>query len=315
MAGLILAAIAPKFEVLAIANIIIGLTSVSAQLIIPTVSLLASSESRGKIVGTVMSGLFAGILLARTVSGFVGEYAGWRSMYWLAAGLNLILIAIIYTSLPRQILSTAISYKRLLYSMLELIKTEPILRLASMTGFALFAAFSGLWGTLAFLLNQAPYHFNSSIVGSFGLVGILGMIASPTIGSLSGRWGGGKIVAMGGLMSVIAFILIGRSGFHLTALILGIILLDIGSRMGLVGNQVRIYTLSPEMRSRLNTVFMSCYFVGGAVGTRLGAAAGTYAGWLGIAVLGAALALLVAVIQGFFEIRICLKQKNLKSLI
>jgi predicted MFS family arabinose efflux permease len=299
--GLILAAIAPKFEVLIVANIIIGLTSVSAQLIIPAASVLASPLSRGKVIGTVMSGLFAGILLARTVSGFVGEYAGWRAMYWIATGLDIILIMVIYTKLPQNIASINISYKRLLYSMWELLKTEPVLRNASVAGFLLFAAFSALWGTLAFLLSQAPYHFNSGIVGSFGLVGILGMLASPTIGAFAGKFGGRRIVSIGAIITAIAFIFIWQAQSHLWALIFGITLLDIGGRMGLVGNQVRLYTLAPEIRSRLNTIFMSCYFIGGAVGTRFGAAAGSYAGWLGIAVLGGALALLLAITQSIFE--------------
>lgn len=301
--GSTIAATAPVFEVLLIGNILIGLTSVSAQIIIPTASLLAKPASRGKVLGSVMSGLFAGVLLARTISGFVGEYAGWRAMYWLAVALDILLAVIILLYLPRNVETVKIPYSTLLRSMGHMLWNEPVLRVACFTGFLLFAAFSALWGTLAFLLAQPPYQYGSNIVGLFGLAGIIGIISSSTIGSIGDKAGGKQVVVSGAALVALAFAIISQAQFHLWALILGMILLDLGSRAGLIGNQIRIYALAPEARSRMNTIFMSCYFVGGAVGTRLGATAGTYASWLGVAALGSSIAMIV-VIAGWMQKRV-----------
>lgn len=294
--GSVLSAIAPTFAIFVIATVFIGLTCVSTQLIIPIASLIAPPHAKGKIVGAVLSGLFAGILLARTVSGFVGEYAGWRAMYWLAAGLDIVLLLLIYNYLPRIKPMVTGSYFSLLRSLWELFRQKFVLREACITGLLLFAAFNALWGSLAFLLSQPPYQFGSDLVGLFGLVGVVGMMASARIGQMVDRFGGRQIIIMASALIAIAFIFIWYAQFHLWSLITGVILLDLGSRSGLVSNQIRIFALAPEASSRLNTVFMSFYFIGGALGAQLGAMAGA-AGWFGIATVGGGLALAVVIMQ------------------
>ncbi|QEL57475.1 MFS transporter [Chromobacterium paludis] len=296
-ASSIWAATSPSLPMLIAAHIAIGMTSVGAQIIIPAVSLMTSPEQRGRAVGTVMSGLLAGILLARTLSGLVGDYAGWRTMYVLAAAIDLGLIVVVAAALPAGGGLTRSSYGQLLRSLGQLLATERELRLACLCGALMFGAFSALWGALAYLLSRPPYHFHSDVVGLFGLVGIVGIFASPFIGRLSDRLGARTVVLLGAIAAACAFALIGSSALLLPALLLGIVILDLGGRAGLVGNQLRALSLSDSARSRLNTVFMACYFLGGALGTRAGAAlAGEY-GWSGIAALGLAASTVVIVLN------------------
>lgn len=291
--GSIAAALSPNFTIFLMANILIGLTSVSAQIIIPAISLFTSPAQRGKVIGSVMSGLFAGVLLARTLSGFVGEYAGWRTVYVLAALLDIGLIFIVWIYLPRNVPHSNISYLSLLRSLWILFWKEPILRLACLSGFLLFAAFSVLWGSLAFLLAQPPYEFRSEMVGAFGLASVVGILLSSYIGALADKLGSKKIVMIGAVLISAAFIVISQAQFYIGALILGIVMLDLGGRASVIGNQHHIFSLAPEARSRMNTIFMSCYFVGGAAGTKLGSVAAASAGWFGVGVLGAVIAGLV----------------------
>lgn len=294
----IAAALSPNFYGLLAASLLIGFTAVTAQIVIPLASLLSIPNERGKVIGTVWGGMFGGILLARTISGMVGEHFGWRTMYWIAAGLDTLLACVIFACLPHNSPTAKMPYRRLLASLWELFRNEPILRRSCTTAFLLFAAFNAYWGTLAYLLAQPPYQFGSDIAGLFGLAGVAGFFASPYIGILSDRISGRRVVALSAVLVAVAFVFIGMGQFYLWALILGAIALDLGSRAGLVGNQTRIYALTPEARSRLNTIFMAAYFVGGAIGTKLGVAAGAYAGWKGLGFLGCTLAAVVAVAQG-----------------
>jgi predicted MFS family arabinose efflux permease len=291
------AAMAPSFPLLLIASFCIGFTAVTAQIIIPLASLLAKPEERGKVIGSVWGGLFGGVLLARTLAGIIGEHYGWRTMYWIAAGLDIALAGVVIAKLPHNAPSVSLPYRRLLASLWELFRNEPVLRASCGAAFLLFAAFSAYWGTLAYLLAQPPYGYGPDIAGLFGLVGLVGFFASPYIGVLSDRMGGRRVVALSAILIGIAFIFIANGAAYLWMLLIGIVALDLGSRAGLVGNQTRIYALAPEARSRLNTVFMASYFAGGAIGTKLGAAAGAYGGWRGLGLLGCALAAIVAVSQ------------------
>jgi predicted MFS family arabinose efflux permease len=186
--------------------------------------------------------------------------------------------------------TTSMSYRDLLQSLWQLVREEPILRTAALTGFLLFGAFSALWGTLAELLGRAPYGFGPATVGAFGLIGIAGLLASPMIGRLVDACGARIIVAGGAGIVIVAFGFAAQAAHHLWMLVVAMALLDVGNRMGVVANQVRIYALQATARSRLNTVFMTCYFLGGAGGTAAGALAGATAGWFGLALIGTALA-------------------------
>ncbi|WP_051229517.1 MFS transporter [Paludibacterium yongneupense] len=290
ISGLALCATANSLDWLLAASTLVGLTAVSAQIIIPAVSGLADPARRGQTVGRLMSGLFAGTLMARTISGFVGAHAGWRAMFLLAALLDMALIALVNYHLPKTPPDSELPYAKLLASLWQLPAQQPLLREACLVGFLLFAAFNVLWGSLAMMLARPPYGYGSEVAGLFGLIGIAGMCASPTIGRLVDRWGGRRIVALAAGLVMIAFALIAAASWNLGMLIAGVVVLDLGSRANLVANQTRLYALLTQARGRLNTLFMASYFLGGAVGSALGGAAASQYGWPGVAAAGVLLA-------------------------
>lgn len=294
MISLALCAMATHLTWLLAASVLLGLTAMSAQIIIPAVSGLVDPIRRGHVVGRLMSGLFAGTLLARAVSGYVSAHAGWRAMYVLAAGLDVVVIALVWRFLPAARPNSDLSYPRLLASLGQLLAQQRLLREACLTGFLLFAAFNVVWGALALMLARPPYGWNSDAAGLFGLIGLTGMLASPTIGRLADRWGGRCVVMSGAGLIMAAFALIAGSTQWIGWLIAGVVVLDLGSRASLVANQARLYALLPQARSRLNTVFMTGYFLGGAAGSALGTTVAGRFGWTGMAAMGgccAALAL------------------------
>ncbi|MBL5829346.1 MFS transporter [Serratia fonticola] len=288
------AAMAQDIAQLLISNVAIGMTAVGAQIIIPMATLLAPQEQRGRAVGIVMSGLMAGVLFARILSGTIGEHWGWRVMYIVAAAINVIMIVIIYRLLPHNCPSkNPMPYRQLIVSLLAYFRQESELRKACLSGALMFGSFSALWGALALLLSRPPYHFGSDIVGAFGFAGIAGILMTPIIGNLADRYTPQAIVILGSLCAIVGFLLLAMSGHYLTALIISVIFLDVGGRAGLVGNQLRALALSETARNRLNTVFMFCYFLGGALGTRIGAELSLRFGWFGIALLGVITSLIV----------------------
>ncbi|MGY6030635.1 MFS transporter [Phytobacter sp. AG2a] len=291
MASLLAVALAPGFGPLKLASFAVGASAVTAQIIIPVVSGLASPQTRGRVVGTLLSGLSAGLLFARTLSGFVGAWGGWRTMFFLAVAIDLVVMAVVIAQLPQTERVTALPYTALLASLGSLLRNEPVLRAACVTGFLMFAAFSALWSTLAMLMARPPYHFGPDTVGAFGFVGIAGLLASPMIGRLVDRVGSRRMLLAGALILSIAFLLVGISASHLWLLLAAMALIDIGNRAGLVANQSRITALSITARSRLNTLFMTSYFLGGATGTAVGAGMAAIWGWHGLAITGFVFAL------------------------
>ncbi|HFG6920421.1 TPA: MFS transporter [Acinetobacter baumannii] len=295
-------------EQLIAVNIVIGMTAIGAQIVIPMVSIIAPAEQRGRAVGTVMSGLMAGVLFGRILSGFVGDYLGWRSMYIVATLLDLTLLMMVPKLLPySKPTASQISYPALLKSLVTYFIKEGDLRLSCLCGALMFGGFSALWGGLAFLLARPPYHFSSDIVGSFGFAGIAGILATPYIGKMADRYSPRIIVLTGSVIAALGFISVFFSSHYLLALIVALVFLDIGGRAGLVGNQLRALALSTEGRSRLNTVFMCAYFIGGAVGTRIGAEISVQYGWTGIAVMG--------LIVSCFVLMLNVREKNENKLV
>jgi predicted MFS family arabinose efflux permease len=289
-------ALAPGFQAVVAASFAVGLTAVTAQIIIPAISGLAAPAERGRVVGALLSGLSAGLLLARTLSGFVGAHAGWRTMFLAAMVIDLPIMIIVWTRLPGRAREFRMSYPALFRSMGGFIRTEPVLRAAAVTGFLMFAAFSAFWSTLAMLVARPPYGFGPDVAGAFGFVGIAGLLASPIIGRAVDRYGPSRVLAAGALADIAAFACVGGAEWHILAVIAAAAMLDIGNRAAIIANQSRIYALFTDARSRLNTVFMTSYFLGGATGAAMAAhVAGTF-GWPGLAVTGGgfALAALVA---------------------
>ncbi len=297
MASLAACALAPAFGVLAAASLVLGSTAIASQLIIPAISGRVPVAARGRVVGALLSGMSAGLLLARSVSGVVGAHFGWRAMFGLATLLDLVLMLVVWRAFPPTRPATDLPYHALLRSALRLVRDEPVLRLAAASGFCMFGAFCALWASLALLLGRPPFGYGPDMVGAFGLLGIAGLLASPLVGRWADRIGPPRVVLAGAGLVALAFLCIAGAAWHLGCLLAGIVLLDIGNRCGLVGNQTRIYALRPEVRSRLNMVFMCCYFLGGALGSTLGTAAARHGGWGGLALVGMGLAGMAGLLQ------------------
>lgn len=275
-----------------IATLLLGIFSVTPQLIIPLGAELADAKNRGAAIGKIMSGLFVGILLSRTVSGFIGEYLGWHMVYLIASGLMLIIVLIVVFYLPNYHNPQPIKYLELFASIFQIAKQEKVLRDASLCGALTFATFSIFWTTLPFLLASPHYNMGPQVVGIFGLVGVTGVIAAPIVGKMADRRSpettiSGAIIIV--ILSYLCFLLFGK---YIAGLIVGVILLDLGIQSCQISNQARIFALSDTAYNRINTFYMVSYFCGGAFGSWLGAFCYTHWGWSGISLAGLILLLI-----------------------
>lgn len=268
--ALIIAATAKSFLVLEIASFLIGATSIVPQLILPLAASLSQPEKRGKVVGTIMSGLLVGILLSRTLSGFIGEIWGWRSMFWIAAGICLLLFFVIQKQFPYNKPDFQGSYGKLIQSLFTLIKTQPLLREATLINMFCFAQFGAFWTTMVLLLSKEPFSFNSATIGLFGIIGASGALAAPLVGKLGDKGNSRVAVGYGCLMMLASFIVFYFSEGSIFGIIIGIVLIDIGLQGVHISNQTRVYSMLPEARNRMNTVYMSFSFLGTALGSAYG---------------------------------------------
>lgn len=288
--ALVAVATAPSFPFLVVASLALGLTTVIPQMIVPFAAILANPQERGRVVGTVMSGLLIGILLARTVSGFIGAHLGWRAVYWIAAGMMILLALVLRLALPQdRSQGTRLNYGQLLVSLVALARSEPLLREVGLFGAMAFGAFNVFWVTLAFFLETPPYHYGSEVTGLFGLVGVAGALAASVIGKLADRMQARHLTGITLLISLSCFGVLELLGHWLWGLALGVILLDLGVQGAHVSNQTRIYRLDERIRNRANTVYMVPYFIGGSIGSFLGTYSWSVAGWNGVCAAGALL--------------------------
>jgi predicted MFS family arabinose efflux permease len=288
--SLVAAALSPTLAVLCAASLAVGVTATIVQQLVPFAAQLAPAESRGRIVGTVMSGLLLGILLGRAVSGTIAAHGGWRAVFWAAAALSAGAGAVLAARLPSSKPTTEMSYPALLGSLWRLLRTQPALREASAEGALLFAAFSAFWSTLVLLLESDAYRLGSEAAGLFGIVGAVGALAAPVVGRLADRGGPRRVIGAAILCVALSFAIFGGFGTSMAGLVLGVILLDLGVQAAQVSNQTRIYAMLPKARSRLNTVYMTIYFLGGSAGSAAAAIAWKWDGWTGVSLLGFALA-------------------------
>jgi predicted MFS family arabinose efflux permease len=288
--GQAVAAAAPEFAVFALAVGVVGVSSAVAQIIVPMSSSLAAEHERGRVVGTVMSGLLIGILSARIASGIIAGLLGWRAVFVVATALMVALAATLRWALPVVPPTETLPYRALLRSVARLIVEEPLLRQRMALGAATMGCFSALWTSIAFLLSGPPYGYGNTAIGLFGLAGIAGAAIAPVAGRLADH-GKGKLATSVGLLILLAswgLLLLG--GHSVVALVAGIALLDLGAQGVHISNQSAIYTLSADARSRITTAYMLAFFAGAAAMSA--AASGLYAtdGWTGVCVLGAAVA-------------------------
>ena len=301
--ALVACALAPNLWFFALCSVAVGAASVAGQVMIPFAADLAPEERRGRVVARIMTGLLMGILLARTVSGLVAQAAGWRAIFWLSAGLMVCFAFVLWRALPTEGPRPHRTYRYLVGSSLRLLATEPVLRRRAWHGACGFAMFSVLWTTLAFLLSGSPYNYSNAVIGLFGLVGAGGIVAANLAGKLADSARVTATTVACGLLLTGSFALLWAGRTSLGALIAGIVVLDIGTQGMQITNQAVIYALRPDARSRINSAYMVCYFVGGAAGSlAAGALYGTH-GWAGVCWLGAGIGVGTLAMSVFDRVR------------
>ncbi|MEV6805537.1 MFS transporter [Streptomyces sp. NPDC051132] len=297
-AGLLAAGAAPALPVLIAASALTGVTTVVPQIIIPMAAGLVPAARRGAVTGTLLSGLIGGILLARTFSGTLGQWLGWRAPYLVAAALLLGLAALLTRVVPDTTPSSREPYPRLISAPLRLLREEPALRRSCLYQAAVFGGFSAAWTALTLLVTGPVYGMGAQTVGVLGLVGAASMFCTPLAGRAADRRGPDAVslwCLLGVIGSAGALVLGGMGGTAgLVVLAGGMLLLDVAVQSGQVANQARNFALRPDARARVNTAYMTCAFLGGSAGSWLGVRAYGRFGWPGVATLvalGAVLAL------------------------
>jgi predicted MFS family arabinose efflux permease len=294
--ALLAAAFAPTLTVFLAVSVLVGITSVVAQILVPFAANLAPPAQRGQFVGRVMSGLLLGILLARTASSLAAGAWGWRSIYVISAGLMLALAVAVRLVLPTRRPQPGVTYRQLLRSVARLAAREPVLRQRTIAQMLMFAAFSAFWTVVAYQLIDVK-HLSQQGVGIFALVGAGGALAAPVAGRLAdaghgrGSRGVTVVLAAGGL--VLAAVL----SHSLIALAAGAVLLDLACQGGQVLSQRDIYALSDDARSRINTVFIGTIFVGGAASSAIAGLLHETLGWTATMIYAASLPALSGVIM------------------
>jgi predicted MFS family arabinose efflux permease len=285
--GLGVAAASPSFGVFAFAVAVLGVTAVVAQIVVAMSSSLAAEHERGRVVGTVMSGLLIGILVARIISGIVAQLLGWRVMYVIAGLATVLLAVVIRIALPRVPATERLSYPQLLRSVLVLVREEPLLRQRMLLGSTAFGCFSILWTSVAFLLSGAPYHYGNAVIGLFGLAGLAGAVAAQVAGRLSDRGHGRAAMSGAIIIMLVSWGLLAFGKSSVIALIAGIVVLDLGAQAMHISNQSAIYSLHGQARSRLTTAYMVAYFLGGVALSAATSALYATGGWGAVCALGA----------------------------
>jgi len=287
-AALVMAAVAQSVWVLFAAITVVGMLSAVAQVVVAFAATLALPEKRGRVVGTVMSGLLLGILSARTISGYVGQLGGWRLVFWFAALAMLCLAAVLRLGLPRLKACGNMRYPELFISMGDLLKQEPVLKLRSYFGAAGFSIFSIFWTPLALLLSRPPFSYSTGTIGLLGLVGTAGALAASLAGRMADKGRAWTMTGVATGLLTLSWIPIWLGGGSVWALILGVAALDFAVQALQITNQSEIYTIRPEARSRITSAYMTLYFLGGVAGSALSSVVFAHAGWNGVCILGAA---------------------------
>ena len=290
--GLIVSALSKNLWMLIIGTSMTGLFSTVAQVLIPFAATLAKPEHRGKIVGTLMSGMLLGILLGRAFAGAISTITDWHYVYWIATGIMVIVTLLLSISLPTYRNTININYFQLLWSISSLYKQEPILRIRSLLAVISFALFSLLWTPLAFLLSNDPYHYSDFIIGLFGIAGAAGALGSPIVGRLSDKGKGWLATTIGLCLLLLSWLPLSFAQYSIIALILGVVILDFSVQVTHVSNMSAIYQIRPEARSRMNTGYMVCYFIGGMLGSVGSTYLFSHYGWIAIVVSGTILGLM-----------------------
>lgn len=289
-------AVAPGAALVIVASLVVGIAATVAQQIVPFAAHLSAPEKRGATVGTVMAGVLCGILLSRTLAGFVATHAGWREMFWLGAPLAVVAGGLMLVVLPTSRPDSRLSYPALMKTLIHLWREFPALRRAALTQALLFGAFTAFWTILALRLQEPRFNLGADVAGLFGVVGAVGILAAPIAGRIADRSGPRPVIALGAFLALGAWILFGL-WTSIAGLVVGVIVLDFAVQSALVSNQHVVYALRPEARARLNTLFMGSMFLGGSAGSALATLVWGTAGWTGVSLLGVAFTAFAAVVQ------------------
>jgi predicted MFS family arabinose efflux permease len=287
--ALLASAWAPGLGTLLAASVFLGMAATLAQDFVPAAVSLAPAHRRGKVVGTVMTGLLLGILLSRLVSGFIAQWAGWRAMFELAAGAVLLLAAGAWFAMPAFEPTTRLGYRALLASMPRLWRAHALLRRAAAAQALLSIAFSAFWSTLALWLH-ARYGLDSGAAGAFGLAGAAGAVAAPLAGRLADARGARAVAVLGAAVAAVSFAALGildilPVSLQLALLAVSAIGFDFGVQAALIAHQSTVYGIDPAARSRLNALLYTAIFGGMALGSLLGSVVLARWGWTGVVVI------------------------------
>ncbi len=289
--ALLIAGLAKTLAVMIVASVLIGLMASVTHIVLPMAPELVPNERRGQAIGTVMTGLLLGVLLARSFAGWLARGTGWRTVFFAAAVMNVAFVPILYRMMPSREPAHSLTYRETMQSLWTLFREEPLLREAGVMGGVMFATFSCFWTTLTFMLSK-HYGLGPEVAGTFGVVGAAGAAIAPLAGRLADRHGTRYVVTVAGAVVTVCYAWIWvceylhvRTAWHMAFLVLGVVALDAGMQMNQVSNQTRVFGIAESARSRLNTIYMTVFFVGGALGSALGSLAWSRWEWNGVCAL------------------------------
>ena len=290
--GMLITASSQSLGMLILGTALTGLFSVVAQILVPLAATLATPDKRGKVVGTIMSGLLLGILLARTVAGLLANLGGWRTVFWVASVLMALMAVALWRGLPKMKSDTHLNYPQLLGSVFSLFIHDNLLRTRAMLGCLTFANFSILWTSMAFLLAAPPFNYSEGMIGLFGLAGAAGALGARPAGGFADKGKSHLTTTMGLLLLLLSWLAIWFGHASVPMLIIGILVLDLTVQGVHITNQTVIYRIHPDARNRLTAGYMTSYFIGGAAGSLISASAWQHAGWAGVCLAGTTVAIL-----------------------
>ena len=286
----VIIAFAQKVWIVWGASLLLGACSVIPQFFIPIAGQYSEKKNKSRNMGFVLSGLLTGILASRVISGYVGEWLGWREMFIIAA-LIMIVCMILTLKIMPQIDSNYIgTYRGLMKSVFHIVANNARIRLYAIRAAFSFGSMMAIWSCLAFRLAQAPFFSGSEMVGTLGMCGIAGALAASGLGNLVNQWGIRRMSLYGACLQLVAWTTAYLFGDTYLGLIVAIILVDIGLQCLQLSNQSGCIQEMPEASNRANTIFMTTYFIGGSFGTYCAGLAWTHEGWMGVCAVGAVLA-------------------------
>ncbi len=294
-------AVSRSLWVVWMASLVLGCNSVVPQMFIPVASKFSRPENKSRNMGIVLTGLLSGVLGARVLSGYVGEWLGWRAMFGIAAGIMAVSLVVMLRTLPSMPSGFEGSYGKLMRSIVRIYRSTPAIRVYSLRGGLSFGSMMAIWSCMAFHLSGEPFHAGSDAVGLLGLCGLAGAAAASGIGKYIPRFGIERFCLAGTVLQVAAWVTAYVFSGYYAGLVVAIILVDVGAQCYQLSNQSGCLSLVPEATNRANTIFMSHLFAGGSLGTLCAGVAWHCGGWSAVCLVGICFALAVAAVNWLFH--------------